>query len=122
MDNTLQDLYDEAERLLETGMYAKSEQKSRELIRLAKQRGDNVALADGYMMLAACLERLKKVIALRDSREVALTHFFALFFFHSSKRFWLCATRPSLSSCMCSAINLNGWLSFSTTDPGRFVA
>ena len=55
MDNTLKDLYDEAKRLFDAGNYAQSEEKLRELIRLAKQRGDDVALANGYLLLAKCL-------------------------------------------------------------------
>ena len=78
-DNTLKDLYDEARRLLDTGNYAKAEGKSREVIRLAKQRGDDVTLGDSYMVLASCLDRLGKVITRHDSREVALTHFFSFF-------------------------------------------
>jgi tetratricopeptide (TPR) repeat protein len=69
MDKALKDLFDEARRLFKAGMYTKAEGKLREVIRLAKKRGDNVALADGYMLLANCLERLKKVIPMQNSRE-----------------------------------------------------
>ena len=79
MDKTLKDLYAEARRLFDAGNYAKAEGKFRELIRLAKQGGDDVTLGNGYMMLTSCLEALGKVITMHDSREVAQTHFFPFF-------------------------------------------
>ena len=93
MDNTLKDLYDEARQLFDAGNYAKAEGKCREVIRLAKQRGDDVTLSHGYMLLATCLDRLNKVITMHDSREETLTHFFP--FFLAARRGSGCVRRGS---------------------------
>jgi tetratricopeptide (TPR) repeat protein len=94
MDIILKELCDEAERLFHAGNYAKAEKKFRELMRLAKQRGDDARLGNAYVLLMSCLDRLKKVITMHDSREVALT----LFPFLSEQRVSGCMRRgPTFS-------------------------
>jgi hypothetical protein len=118
MDNSLEILWGEARRLFDSGMYAKAEGKCREVILLAKQRGDDGMLGHGYMWLAACLERLGKVTTIHDSREVALTDFSSSFS-RSTKSLWLYATRLNLFTCVHSARIPSRLLLFTTADPCR---